>query len=309
MATIVSARPVGQPPAFVPPGGNGSRYLRRFPTFAVPALIWYALFTIGPVIAMFVIGLLEWPGMLATPSWTGLGNFATVLADDVFWKAVRTSAVQIVVGLPIMIGCAFLLAFHVVRKPRGHRVLRYLLFIPALISAPAKAMVFYALLAPNGLLNGLLDVIGLNAGNAWLANPTTALPSLIAIDLWSGIGYSAVLIAARLDSVSAEVVEAARMDGAGSWRLAWGIYFPIARDFVGVVAMLQFLSILFSSAQNVLLLTRGGPGTATTTLSYLIYQKAFVEGDLGYSQAVGVALFVLGLIGMFGIRRVLSATH
>ncbi len=73
--------------------------------------------------------------------------------------------------------------------------------------------------------------------------------------------------------------------------------------------MLQFLSILFSSAQNVLLLTKGGPGTSTTTLSYLIYQKAFVDADLGYSQAVGIVLFVVGLIGMFTIRRLLRPTH
>jgi multiple sugar transport system permease protein len=191
-----------------------------------------------------------------------------------------------VIGLPIMIVLAFLLAFHVVQKPRGHRVLRYLLFIPALISAPATAMMFYAMLNPDGLVNGVLETLGIG-GKAWLADPATALGALIVVDLWAGIGYSAVLIASRLDGVDGEVVQAARM----------------------VVAMLQFLSMLFSSAQNVLLLTQGGPGTATTTLSYLVYQKAFVDTDLGYSQAVGVVLFVFGLVGMFIIRRVLRKTH
>jgi multiple sugar transport system permease protein len=87
------------------------------------------------------------------------------------------------------------------------------------------------------------------------------------------------------------------------------MYWPIARDFIGVVTMLQFLSMLFNSAQTVLLLTQGGPGTSTTTLSYLVYRKAFVETDLGYSQAVGLILFVLGLLGMGAIRRVLRASH
>jgi len=75
------------------------------------------------------------------------------------------------------------------------------------------------------------------------------------------------------------------------------------------VTMLQFLSLLFNSAQTVLLLTQGGPGTSTMTLSYLIYSKAFVETNLGYSQAVGVILFILGLLGMWLIRRTLRATH
>ncbi|HEX6343814.1 sugar ABC transporter permease [Umezawaea sp.] len=293
-----------------PPPARGARtpLRERFPGFALPALVWYAVFMIGPVVAMVVIGFLSWPGMLVEPGFAGLSNFGRVLADEKFWAAAGNSAVQIVVGLPVMIVLAFLLAFYVVQKPRGHRVMRYLLFIPALISAPATAMVFYAILNPDGLLNGVLRPFGLD-GTAWLANPSTALGAIIAVELWSGIGYSAVLIAARLDGVAPEIVQAARIDGAGDWRIAWGMYWPIARDFIGVVTMLQFLSMLFNSAQTVLLLTQGGPGTSTTTLSYLVYRKAFVETDLGYSQAVGLILFVLGLLGMGAIRRVLRASH
>lgn len=305
---LENPRPSLQPgPA---PQANQPSVLReRFPGLALPGLIWYAFFTIGPVLAMFVIAFLHWPGMLVDPTFAGFGNFADVFADPVFWDAVRNSATQIVVGLPLMILLAFLLAFYVVRKPRGHKVLRFTLFIPALISAPATALMFYSLLNPDGLVNGVLAALGFDGSRAWLADEATALPALIVIDLWAGIGYSAVLVASRLDSIDEEIVQAAMVDGANNTRLAWGIYWPIARDFIGVVAMLQFLSILFSSAQNVLLLTKGGPGTETTTLSYLIYQKAFVDADLGYSQAVGIVLFVIGLAGMFAIRRVLRATH
>ena len=311
MTALVEAGPDAAVRPALPGGPAGPRRgsLRdRFPGLALPALVWYAVFMIGPVVAMFVIAFLSWPGMLETPEPTGLGNFARVFADETFWAAVTNSAIQIVVGLPIMIVLAFLLAFYVVQKPRGHRVLRYLLFIPALISAPATAMVFYAMLNPDGLVNGVLRPLG-SEGTAWLADPGTALGAIIAVELWSGIGYSAVLIASRLDGVDGEIVQAARIDGADDWRLAWRMYWPIARDFIGIVAMLQFLSMLFNSAQSVLLLTQGGPGTSTTTLAYLIYQKAFVEADLGYSQAVGVILFVIGLLGIGTIRRLLRATH
>ena len=89
----------------------------------------------------------------------------------------------------------------------------------------------------------------------------------------------------------------------------WRIHFPMIRDFVGVVTMLQFLWTLFGSAQNVLLLTQGGPGSSSTTLSFLVYQKAFIAADLGYSQTVGVFLFLAGLAGLLTIRRVFRQNY
>ncbi|MGY0065010.1 carbohydrate ABC transporter permease [Streptomyces sp. LZ34] len=277
---------------------------------AVPALIWYAIFMIGPVIAIFVIAALHWPGMLQPVSFAGLDNVRTVLDDPVFWDAVNNTAVQLAVALPIMIVCAYMLGYYVAQKPPGHRVIRYLLFIPGLISTPAKAMVFYAALSPDGLVNGGLQSAGLGSlTDAWLASPSTALACLIALDVWSGIGFTAVLFAARLDSVPDELGEAAQLDGAGHWRTMWRIHFPVIRDYVGVVTMLQFLWTLFGSAQHVLLLTQGGPGSSSTTLSFLVYQKAFIAADLGYSQTVGVVLFLAGLVGLLAIRRVFRQNY
>lgn len=298
-------------PARRPRGIRPARPRRdRVSLLAAPALAWYLLFMLGPLLAMFVIAALHWPGMLEPRSWAGLANMRTVLTDAVFWTAVQNTAVQLVGTLPLMIACAFMLAYYVTQRPRGHRVLRFLLFVPGLISHPAKAMVFYAILAPDGLANGMLDSFGLGGlSNAWLADSSTALGSLMLIDLWGGIGFTAVLFAARMGSVPEDVTEAAALDGAGHWRRMWGVVFPIVRDYVGVATMLQFLWTLFGSAQNVLLLTQGGPGNSSTTLSFLVYQKAFQQSDLGYSQAAGVVLFVVGLCGMVLIRRVLRSTH
>lgn len=271
---------------------------------AVPALVWYLVFMVGPMIAIFVIAALHWPGMLQPVSFAGLDNVHAVLDDPVFWDAVRNTAVQLAVALPIMIVCAYMLGYYVAQKPPGHRVLRYLLFIPGLISTPAKAMVFYAALSPDGLVNGALKSVGLGSvTDAWLASPSTALACLIVLDVWGGIGFTAVLFAARLGSVPEEIGEAAQLDGAGHWRTMWRVHFPVIREFVGVVTMLQFLWTFFGSAQHVLLLTQGGPGSSSTTLSFLVYQKAFIAADLGYSQTVGVILFLVGLVGLLTIRR------
>ncbi|WP_199549732.1 carbohydrate ABC transporter permease [Streptomyces sp. N35] len=292
----------------VRPAPRGKR--RSGTLLAVPALVWYLLFMVGPLVAVFVISVLRWPGMLQPRSFAGLDNYRTVLGDSVFWTALANTLLQLVVAIPVMIVCAYMLGYYVTQKPRGHRVLRYLLFIPGLISTSAKALLFYAALSPDGLVNGAFDALGLESlTTAWLADPATALACLIMLDLWSGIGFTAVLFAARLGSVSEEIGEAAQLDGAGHWRTMWRIHFPIIRDFVGVLTMLQFLWTLFGSAQNVLLLTQGGPSHSSTTLAFLVYQKAFIEADLGYSQTVGVLIFVLGLVGMLLIRRLLRQAY
>ena len=183
---------------------------------------------VGPMAAIFVVAALHWPGMLQPVTFAGLGNVRTVLDDPVFWEAVRNTAVQLAVALPVMIGCAYMLGYYVAQRPPGHRVVRYLLFVPGLISTPAKAMVFYAALSPDGLANGALKAVGLGSlTDAWLASPSTALGALIALDLWSGIGFTAVLFAARLSSVPDEVGEAAQLDGAGHWRTMWRVHFPV----------------------------------------------------------------------------------
>ncbi|MEU0840281.1 sugar ABC transporter permease [Streptomyces sp. NPDC005962] len=293
------------------PSPSAPRRVREGGTIlAVPALVWYLVFMVGPLAAIFVVAALHWPGMLQPVTFAGLGNVRTVLDDPVFWEAVRNTAVQLAVALPVMIGCAYMLGYYVAQRPPGHRVVRYLLFVPGLISTPAKAMVFYAALSPDGLVNGALTAVGLGSlTDAWLASPSTALGALIALDLWSGIGFTAVLFAARLSSVPDEVGEAAQLDGAGHWRTMWRVHFPVIRDYVGVVTMLQFLWTLFGSAQHVLLLTQGGPGASSTTLSFLVYQKAFIAADLGYSQTVGVFLFLTGLVGLLLIRRSFRQTY
>ncbi|MER5437022.1 sugar ABC transporter permease [Streptomyces sp. NPDC002790] len=311
--TITTPRPsvpAGRTPTPEKPGSSRKRGGRGSTILALPALVWYLLFMVGPMVAIFVIAALHWPGMLQPVSFAGLDNFRTVFADPAFWAAVRNTAVQLVIALPVMIVCAYMVGYYVAQKPPGHRVIRYLLFVPGLISTPAKAMVFYAALSPDGLLNGALSGLGLGSlTDAWLASSSTALYCLIALDVWAGIGFTAVLFAARLSSVPEDLGEAAQLDGAGHWRTMWRIHFPVVRDYVGVVTMLQLLWTLFGSAQNVLLLTQGGPGTSSTTLSFLVYQKAFIEADLGYSQAVGVILFLAGLVGLLSVRRVFRASH
>ena len=130
-----------------------------------------------------------------------------------------------------------------------------------MISVAALAMIFLGLYRPDGMLNAFLDTLGLSSlTRVWLANKSTALGAIIAIDIWSGIGFYGVLFFAALASIPEELYEAARLDGADYWIIMWQIAFPLMLDFIGVVVILQFLYILSGAAQNVILLTRAGQG-------------------------------------------------
>lgn len=277
---------------------------------AMPALLAFLFFNIGPLLAVFYLSMTSYRGMLSDPEFIGLGNFEELLSDPVFWKAAQITGLQMLILLPLLMPLSFMLGYYLSTKPPLVGLLRVNLFAPALISVAAKAMVFFAVLAPTGILNGALTKIGLDGlTTAWLANPGTALACIIAINLWNGIGYTAVLFNARLSGISDDIMAAAEIDGAGHWDKMWSIAFPMSRSYFGVLTMLQFLWILFTSATDILLLTRGGPGRETTTWSYLLFDKAFQQQQIGYSQALGVLLFVLGVLGILVIRRVFRQNY
>lgn len=286
------------------------RDARALALFTAPAVLWFVAFMIGPVISVFYLGLLDWPSFIYPKKFVGIQNYLDLFEDPLFFTALKNSVIQVGVVLPIMIILAFMLGYFLSLRPRGYRVLGVIFFTPALASYPARAMMFLGLYHPDGIVNSFLSALGLDGlTTSWLANGSTALWAVIAIDLWAGIGFTGVLFATRLSGISEEIAEAAQLDGAGHWSRMWRIAWPIIRDFVGVLAMLQFLWLLLASAQNILLLTEGGPGNASMTLAYLLYDQAFVSSQIGYSQAVGVVLFMFGLAGMLLIRQTFRPSY
>lgn len=270
---------------------------------AVPATLWYFAFLIGPLLAVFVVSLTDASTLIAPQQFIGLDNFSRMFGDEIFWMAVRNTAIQVGIVVPIMVVLGFMLGYYLSLRPPLAQVLRALFFTSALLSATTKAMIFYAVFSPDGLLNQVLDAVGLSGlATSWLANPSTAFPMIMIIDLWAGVGFLAILFSAQLTSAPGEVFEASRLDGCGHWRAMWRVAFGMIQGFVGVVAMVQFLWTLFHSAVTVLLLTKGGPGTSTVTLSFLVWTKAFAQSDIGYSQAAGVVLFFVGLLGALAIK-------
>lgn len=304
MTQVALGGELGSPPLRQMGKARGHDNRRGLVLLTLPAVVWYLIFTIGPLVAMFVISGFEWRSLASKPVFNNFENYGGMVTAPTFWPAIANTAVHLVATIPFMMVVSFMMGYYLNLKPRGHRVLRILMFAPALISISALGTMFVAILGPRGLVNGALTSVGLSGLTAsWLADSRFALLAIILVTIWSGLGFNAILFAARLSAVSGEVYEAAEIDGASHWRRMWSVAFPITIDYFGVLTMLQYLWNLFGTAGLILLLTNGGPGTSTTTLSWLVFQNAFLQNRIGYSQAVGVLLFVLGVVGLLLIRR------
>lgn len=276
-----------------------------FILLSAPAVIWYLVIMGWPLVNMFYMSMLRWEGLLEPKIFVGLGNFQKLFHDVHFFAALRNTIFYLIVAVPGVVFPAYAMGFFLSQRRRGYRLFRLIYFAPAMLSVAVIAMMFNGIYLPDGLLSSFLRALGLDSlTRLWLADPQTALLAIIALDFWGGLGYNAVLFFAALTNVPQELYEAARLDGAHPWTVMWRIAFPITLDFFGVVMILQFLNILLWTAQNIHLLTRGGPGDSSMTLSYYLFFNGISPSQhLGYSQSIGVILFFVGLVGMLLIRR------
>ena len=285
------------------------RTTRRRVTFLLlvaPAMLWFLSFMLWPLVNMFYISTMRWDGLNLPKKFVFLDNFIRIFHDPKIAIGLHNTGIYLLVGILAIIPTAFMLGFFLSLRKPGYRFFRTIFFTPAMLSVAALAMIFLGLYRPDGMLNTFLNGVGLSAlTRIWLGNKTTALGALIAIDIWGGIGFNSVLFFAALASLPEELYEAAMLDGAGYWTVLWKIAFPLMLDFIGLVTILQFLAIL-SGAAYMILLTQGGPGTATFTLGYYLYDQAFLSHRLGYSQALGVMIFFIGIVVIVMIRRVTS---
>jgi len=285
---------------------NAQRRRVSFIFLVAPALGWFLAFMLWPLLNMFYISTTSWNALNMPKKFIFLDNFVRIFHDPKMAIALHNTGTYLLVGILGVVPFAFMLGFFLSLRKPGYRILRTIFFSPSMLSVAALAMVFLGLYRPNGMLNTFLTSIGLSAlTRVWLGNQATVLGALIAIDIWGGIGFYSVLFFAALVNLPDELYEAAMLDGAGYWTIMWKIAFPLMLDFIGLVVILQFLSIL-SGAAYMILLTGGGPGTATFTLGYYLYDQAFLSHRLGYSQALGVMLFFIGIVAIVLIRRITS---
>jgi len=271
--------------------GPRAREARWAWLFLAPTIIGLAVLSAGPILAALGISLTKWD-MLTPPQVVGVNNYVTLLGDDRFLKALRNTTFYTVVSVPLGLALALGLATALNQQIRGIAWIRTAYFLPLVTSATAIALVWLWIYSPTGLLNSFLGIFGI-APQRWVADPTLAMPSIIAMSVWQGLPGNVIIFLAGLQGIPAEYYDAASVDGAGRRARFRKITLPLLTPsifFTGVLALIGAFQVF---DQVYVMANPGKPGEATITLVYFIYEAAFRNFKMGYASAASWIMFLI----------------
>ena len=275
---------------------------------AVP-LVFFAAVRFWPAADAMLLSLSRW-NLVGPREFVGLANYERLAADPVFWQVLGNTFTYLLLGLPVSLGLAFLIAFYLDRVQYGHGLLRALYFLPHLTTATAMAWVWrrFPQPAPAGLFNNALIALGL-AQQPFLRSTFQALPAVLAPAIWAALGFQIVIFMAGLKAIPRSYYEAAEIDGAGGWQILREITLPLLLPsfvFLFITTSIGLLRI-FDHVYNMTQGGEGGPLNATKPLVLAIYQSAFARMDMGFASAQTVVLFVILLLLSLLQMRLLRA--
>ena len=266
--------------------------------FLLPALVLIGLSVLIPAAMALVMSVCQAGLDVSEPlRFVGLANVRRLLADPMFFRVTGTTFLYLVgVVPPIVIG-ALALAVLVNRQLPGIHWFRGAFYTPVLVSIVVAAIAFRWIYAENGLVNGWLSAL-LGASFqpiGFLTAPLLALPSVMLVTLWKGLGYYMVIFLAGLQGISPDLYEAAALDGSEGLRKHLDITLPLLRPYITLVAVISAIAAT-KVFEEVYLMTQGGPADSTRTLVYYVYDQAFAELEISYACTIGLALFLIVLL-------------
>jgi ABC-type sugar transport system permease subunit len=262
--------------------------------FIAPNVIVFTVFMFVPILLAFYISLNEWT-LIGYPTFVGLGNYLDMLEDSEFLRAFYNTGVYTVGTVPTSIALGLAVAVGLNLKLPGRTLLRSIFFVPVIISLVAVALIAGWIFNDNyGIINAALNAVGIGSV-PWLSSSKWAMTSLVIATLWIRLGFNMVVYLAALQSIPAELYDAARVDGAAAWKRFRHITWPLLGP---TTFLLVIINIIYSLHvfDLIYVMTGGGPGFSTTVLVQYIYQMAFTEGQMGYASAIGVVLYLLLLV-------------
>lgn len=275
--------------------------------FLLPAVALYTVFFMFPVARALVISLYDWNGFSAGMKFVGLENFADIVQDSLFWASIGRTLFISVVGGILLFGLVLFLGGVLLRPLRFKRVYRAILFFPVVLPGIAVGIIWAFVYNYDwGPLSGLGAVLGLEfLQGPWLA-PDRLIPALTVAVVWTWAGYYLILVLAGIDRVPRELLEAARLDGAGEWTTYRRVVLPMVREILDIALILWIVGSL-RIFDVIAAITLPMPPTGTYTLSIYVWAQT-VGGDppvfrLGYGTALGVVLLILVMVGA-GIGRI-----
>src|SRR6476661_7119666 len=278
-----------------PPAGRGRRGDGRAALgFLTPSMLGLLAFTALPIVASLVLGFYNWP-VIGRHTFTGLKNYRLLLDSKEFKTAIVNTTVFVILYVPLNIVISLGIAVRVSKSIKAPGLYRTIFFIPAVTPVVANAAIFSLILAPNGLIDSLMQTwFGVQAPN-FLGSTTWAMPAVVMLSIWQGFGYNMLVFSAALDAVPASLTEAAAIDGAGIFARFFRIILPLITPAIFFAVVLTLISS-FQVFTQAYVLTGGGPGNATTTMVVYLYEQGFQFYKLGLASAVAWVLFVMILV-------------
>ncbi|MDU0338278.1 carbohydrate ABC transporter permease [Bosea rubneri] len=275
-------------------------------SFLWPALLILVALLVYPL--GDVVRLSFYDSNLQREVWVGLGNYVALFNDPLFWKAFIQTVVftffSVVLHLVIGLALALLLNMHLNATFRS--LARGLLIVPWLLAPTVAGMIWVLMLQPFGVFNGLLVSLGLldpNGTISWLGDPSTALGSVTAMNVWRAFPFFMVMLLAGLQAIPKQLYEAAEIDGATLWEQFWHITLPQLRGVMTTIVLLDSIWT-FRAFDPVYVMTGGGPAHSSEVLATAIYFDGFQKLKFGYASAQAVVMFVvLFIVSAIYVRR------
>ncbi len=264
----------------------------------LPALSLLIAFTHWPTLKSFWRSFTWAKSDVAPSEFVGLDNYRILLDDPVFWKVIENNFWYALGTVPTSIALAIIMALWVNSKIRCTSLLRLAFFTPTILPMITVANIWLFFYSPNiGLFNQLLGLVGVEGPN-WLGDPDMALSSLMIMTVWKEAGFFMIFYLAALQTLSPELFDAAKLEGAGAWRRFRKITFPLLMPTTLFVLINAILNA-FKLVDHLFILTKGGPNNASNLLLYYIYETAFSFLDSYYAATLTVVmLLTLGIIAM-----------
>jgi raffinose/stachyose/melibiose transport system permease protein len=266
--------------------------------FLAPAALIFAIVLVYPMAYSSWLSLFRWDGVSPDRLWVGLGNYVELFTRNrVFWIALKNNVIWSLLSLVVPTGIGLALALALEGRFRGSAFFRSVFYFPAILSMSIVGLIWSWMYHPSlGLVNQLLEVLGLSGlERNWLSDPKISLYSVFAAAAWHTAGLPMLLFLAGLQTISREVLDAARIDGAGRFQRFWYVTFPLLRETTMVVVAITAINSL-KVYDIIYVMTYGGPANRTQVLGSWMYFLTYNHNEVGLGTAIAVILFLLTLV-------------
>ncbi|MFG1702776.1 carbohydrate ABC transporter permease [Nonomuraea sp. M3C6] len=294
MTTLTRGPEAVKLPAPAPAARRRGRWVTIM-LFLLPALVLFLLLVVAPILVAAYSSVFRWNGFGGLPTnFIGLANFTRLFSTEIFvqdmWHLLVLVVFSVVIQLPFSLAIAMLLN----QRMRGRALYRVVFFAPYVLSEVITGVLFSLILAPDaGMANQLLSVFGIDS--EWLADPATVMPSLFLVMTWKYFGFHMMIYLAGRQNIPNELIEAAQIDGATSWKTFRHITLPLLGPTIRISV---FLSVIYTIQlfDLVWILTQGGPSHSSETMAVTMMDWGFKRSQVGYASAISVVMFALSLV-------------